>query len=84
MHTSYRFNKNEYLDHKFVYLDNKIYVKNNEKYYSVDKINGYNFNEIVKRLKEIIPCETEAYFCKLMNVFLNNGYIYKIINVPGN
>lgn len=79
-HTTY-FIKNQKLSHKFFYLNNKVYVKINNRYEEVLSFNTTPANTIVNKIKKLINYETNEWLNIKITEFLNNGYVLEMLKL---
>ena len=70
------------LDNKLRLIQNELYLASeNGKVIKLCKIEDKTTNQIVDMLKTLIPYETTECFIATCEQFLNNGYIYKLLEL---
>lgn len=79
-HTTY-FIKNISVSHRFFYLNNKVYVKINERYEEVLSFNNLSAGDVVKKIKKLINYETNEWLNYKVSEFLNNGYVLEMLKL---
>ena len=61
-HTRYRYAYDCVNADDLFFVEKKLFVKSGKKFEQVVKINGYDINKVIDKLKEIIPFEVEEWF----------------------
>lgn len=82
-HTSY-FVKNLPLEHKIIYLNNKVHINKEGIYFEVLKVNGVKIKQVLKLFCPLLNSETEAWKDVLLEKALNNGYFYQMNKLAEN
>lgn len=56
-----------YVDASIILVDKDFYIKKDDKFLRIDKVNGYKIKDVVEKLKQLIPYETESWAYHLIS-----------------
>lgn len=79
-HTRY-FTNYKKLSHQLLYLNNKLYVKIDDKYHEVKYINSTKSIDVINHITPLIPYETTEWLNEKINEFVNNGVILEMLGL---
>ena len=79
-HTSYRV---QYIpvDKKLTYINGKFYVLDNDKWKEISYFGKLKASEMYKQLEPLINYETQEWLNQNIKNMVNNGYIYKLLEL---
>lgn len=80
-HTGYLYKEIDNTDHKFLYLDSKLYIYFDQKYHQVKSINKVPVRKMIKDMLELVEYENEAWKNAMLSSKFNKIWCYKLIGV---